>query len=97
MSNAEKKPFLAMATTTPSANSAAMASSVPRLDTAGIAALLGLSREYVTDQITKRVDFPKPFINVSRKTRYWRTSEVHAWMRGASGEQKRAGGAGNAR
>lgn len=86
-----------MATTTPSTNSAAMASSVPRLDTAGIAALLGLSREYVTDQITKRVDFPKPFINVSRKTRYWRTSEVHAWMRGASGEQKRAGGAGNAR
>ena len=97
MSNAEKNQFSAMATTTPSTNSAAMASSVPRLDTAGIAALLGLSREYVTDQITKRVDFPKPFINVSRKTRYWRTSEVHAWMRGASGEQKRAGGAGNAR
>ena len=97
MSNAEKNQFSAMATTTPSTNSAAMASSVPRLDTAGIAALLGLSREYVTDQITKRVDFPKPFINVSRKTRYWRTSEVHAWMRGASGEQKRVGGAGNAR
>ena len=97
MSSAEKNQFSAMATTTPSTNSAAMASSVPRLDTAGIAALLGLSREYVTDQITKRVDFPKPFINVSRKTRYWRTSEVHAWMRGASGEQKRAGGAGNAR
>ena len=97
MSNAEKKPFLAMATTTQSANSAAMASSVPRLDTAGIAALLGLTREYVTDHVTKRVDFPKPFINVSRKTRYWRTSEVHAWMRVASGEQKRVGGAGNAR
>ena len=82
MSNAEKKPFLAMATTTQSANSAAMASSVPRLDTAGIAELLGLTREYVTDCVTKRVDFPKPFINVSRKTRYWRTSEVMAWMRG---------------
>ena len=88
MSNAEKNQFSAMATTTPStnsvamANSAAMASSVPRLDTAGIAALLGLTREYVTDHVTKRVDFPKPFINVSRKTRYWRTSEVMAWMRG---------------
>ena len=78
-------------------NQNAMASSTPRLDTAGIAELLGLTREYVTDCVTKRVDFPKPFINVSRKTRYWRTSEVHAWMRGASGEQKRAGGAGNAR
>ena len=67
---------------TSSANSAAMASSVPRMDTAGIAALLGLTREYVTDHVTKRVDFPKPFINVSRKTRYWRTSEVMAWMQG---------------
>ena len=63
-------------------NQNAMASSTPRLDTAGIAALLGLTREYVTDHVTKRVDFPKPFINVSRKTRYWRTSEVMAWMRG---------------
>ena len=97
MSNAEKKPFLAMATTTPSANSAAMASSVPRLDTAGIAELLGLTREYVTDCVTKRVDFPKPFINVSRKTRYWRTTDVHAWMRGDSGGQSRKKGAGNAR
>lgn len=59
-----------------------MASSVPRLDTAGIAALLGLSREHVTDRLTKRVDFPKPYINVSRRTRYWRTSDVLAWMRG---------------
>ena len=33
MSNAEKNQFSAMATTTPSTNSAAMASSVPRLDT----------------------------------------------------------------
>ena len=82
---------------TSSANSAAMASSVPRLDTAGISALLGLSREYVTDRITKRVDFPKPFINVSRKTRYWRTTDVHAWMRGDGGGQNRTKGAGNAR
>ena len=59
-----------------------MTSSVPRLDTAGIAALLGLSREHVTDRLTKRVDFPKPYINVSRRTRYWRTSDVLAWMRG---------------
>ena len=63
-------------------NQNAMASSTPRLDTAGIAELLGLTREYVTDCVTKRVDFPKPFINVSRKTRYWRTSDVQAWMRG---------------
>lgn len=70
-------------TTTPATNThSTMASSVPRLNTAGIAALLGLSREHVTDRLTKRVDFPKPYINVSRRTRYWRTSDVLAWMRG---------------
>ena len=70
-------------TTTPATTThSTMASSVPRLDTAGIAALLGLSREHVTDRLTKRMDFPKPYINVSRRTRYWRTSDVLAWMRG---------------
>lgn len=58
-----------------------MTSSAPRMSTADIAALLGLSREHVTDRITKRLDFPKPFINVSRRTRYWRTSDVHAWLK----------------
>lgn len=67
------------ATATPDST---LASSVPRLDTAGIAQLLGLTREHVTDRLTKRVDFPKPYINVSRRTRYWRTSDVLAWMRG---------------
>ena len=57
-----------------------MASTVPRLDTAGIAAMLGVTRVHVTDRITKRPDFPKPFINVSRRLRYWRASEVKAWM-----------------
>ncbi|VUZ28965.1 Uncharacterised protein [uncultured Comamonas sp.] len=61
--------------------------SVPRLDTAGIAELLGLSREHVTDRIIKRVDFPRPFINVSRRTRYWRTSDVLAWCQ----KEKRGG------
>ncbi len=62
----------------------AMASSVPRLDTAGIAALLGVTREHATDRITKRPDFPKPYINVSRRLRFWRASDVHAWMRFSS-------------
>ena len=35
-------------------NQNAMASSTPRLDTAGIAALLGLTREYVTDCVSPR-------------------------------------------
>lgn len=52
----------------------------PRVDTAGIAKLLGCGRQHVTSRVTKRVDFPKPYINVSRRIRYWRTSDVQAWM-----------------
>ena len=59
-------------------------SSVPRLDTADIAAMLGVTREHVTDRITKRPDFPKPYINVSRRLRYWRQSEVMSWMQKGS-------------
>ena len=61
-----------------------MGSAIPRLDTAGIAELLGVTRVHVTDRITKRPDFPKPFINVSCRLRYWRTSDVLAWMQKGS-------------
>lgn len=54
--------------------------STPRVDTAGIAELLGCTRQHVTSRVTKRMDFPKPYINVSRRIRYWRTSDVKAWM-----------------
>ena len=53
-----------------------------RVDTAGIAALLGCTRAHVTDRLTKRPDFPKPFINVSQKMRYWRLADVQAFMQG---------------
>lgn len=64
---------------TPTAQSQTSISSAPRLDTAGIAALLGCTRQHVTSRLTKRVDFPKPFINVSRRIRYWRASDIKAW------------------
>lgn len=66
------------ATTT--AQSQTSISSTPRLDTAGIAALLGCTRQHVTSRLTKRVDFPKPFINVSRRIRYWKTVDIKEWM-----------------
>lgn len=49
------------------------------IDTADIAAILHVSREHVTDRVTKRTDFPKPKINVSRKLRRWDRAEVLAW------------------
>lgn len=67
-------------TTTANTKPATTVSSAPRLDTAGIAELLGCTRQHVTSRLTKRLDFPKPFINASRRIRYWRTSEVVAWM-----------------
>lgn len=53
-----------------------------RVDTAGIAALLGCTRAHVTDRLTKRPDFPKPFINVSQKMRYWRLAEIQKFIAG---------------
>lgn len=52
------------------------------IGTAEIAAMSGLSREHVTDRITKRADFPRPVINISRRTRFWRRADVLAWMQG---------------
>lgn len=40
------------------------------LGTAEIAAMLGYKQRYVTDNITKRPDFPAPRFNVSRRTRH---------------------------
>lgn len=51
-----------------------------RLDTGGIALLLGCPREYVTSQVARRPDFPAPHIEVSRRLRYWRKADVLTWM-----------------
>lgn len=51
----------------------------PLLDTAQIAGLLGMTREHVTDRITKRPDFPRPALNLSQRARRWREADVLAW------------------
>jgi predicted DNA-binding transcriptional regulator AlpA len=48
--------------------------------TKDIAEALGLTRQYVTDVLTKRPDFPKPFINKSQRLRRWRDSDFKAWL-----------------
>lgn len=53
-----------------------------RVDTAGIAALLGCTRAHATNRITKRPDFPTPIVNVSQKMRYWRLADVQAFIQG---------------
>lgn len=49
------------------------------IDTKDIAELLGLTRDYVTDRLTKQPGFPKPKINISQKTRRWCREEILQW------------------
>lgn len=48
--------------------------------TKDIADTLGVTREYVTDKLTKRPDFPKPFVNKSQRLRRWKESDFRAWL-----------------
>lgn len=53
-----------------------------RIDTEGIARILGCTRRHVTNTLTKRPDFPRPIINVSQKTRFWSLTDVQRWAQG---------------
>lgn len=58
-----------------------MTTALDPIDTAGIAALLGVCRRHVTERLSKRPDFPQPIINISQKTRRWSRSEVLSWAK----------------
>lgn len=45
----------------------------------GISQLLGVSIAHTRDRLTKRPDFPAPVVNVSRRIRSWRKSDVEKW------------------
>jgi hypothetical protein len=53
------------------------------LTTQGIADMLKLCREHVTNRLTKRPGFPAPKVNTSRKHRLWSAAEVMAWAAGS--------------
>ena len=57
-----------------------------KFDTADIAEYLGLKRPYVTDNIVKREDFPRPIINRGPRLRRWNADDVIRW---AAGDQSR--------
>jgi predicted DNA-binding transcriptional regulator AlpA len=52
------------------------------IGTQEIAALLGLSRTYVTNEVVKRKDFPAPATRISQKTTRWRYADVLKFKRG---------------
>lgn len=49
------------------------------MDTQEIAKLLGVSRPHVTGRLTKRPDFPRPVLDLSRRLRKWRRTDVLKW------------------
>lgn len=51
------------------------------IGTKEIASLFDLTREYVTDKVVRRADFPKPKLKLNRKTRKWSAEEVEAWRK----------------
>lgn len=44
-----------------------------------VASLLGVCRKHFVDRISKRHDFPKPCIQVSKMTRFWSKEDVLRW------------------
>lgn len=49
------------------------------IGTGEIAAMWGLNREYVTNCLSKRPDFPQPALRLSRKTVRWRRDDLEAF------------------
>lgn len=52
------------------------------LGTKEIAEWWGMSRRYLTNELTKRSDFPKPSTNISQKTRRWLVRDLLKFKRG---------------
>jgi predicted DNA-binding transcriptional regulator AlpA len=50
------------------------------LDTQQIADLIGVSRQHVTNRLSKRPDFPAPRVNLSQRTRRWSEADIRAWL-----------------
>lgn len=50
------------------------------ITTADMAEALGVTREYCTDRLVKRPDFPAPALVLSRKTVRWLREDFDAWM-----------------
>lgn len=51
------------------------------IDRKGIAQLTGYTLKYVTDNVTKRPDFPKPAQALSQRNVRWALADIHAWIR----------------
>ncbi|MES2958505.1 MAG: AlpA family phage regulatory protein [Pseudomonadota bacterium] len=54
--------------------------SLDLIDRKFIADATGLAQAYVTDRLTKRPDFPKPVLRLSRKVVKWARADFDKWF-----------------
>lgn len=66
-----------------------MTTTIKLIDSAEIAAMLGVSRDHAVARITKLPDFPEPAVNLSQKLRRWNLAEVQRWMLKARQQRRR--------
>lgn len=50
------------------------------IDTTGIAAALGMRREYVRDRLVKRPDFPRPALATTQRQQRWSRESLEKWL-----------------
>jgi predicted DNA-binding transcriptional regulator AlpA len=58
------------------------------IDSLAASKIIGCSRAYFTDVISKKMDFPAPVVNISSRLRRWLESEVRAYSRGERFERR---------
>lgn len=51
------------------------------VSTRDIALMMRLSQEYVTDEVVKRAEFPKPVVNRSQRVRFWDRDQVVNYLK----------------
>ena len=61
------------------------------IDTADIAAALGVQRAYAADRVVKRPDFPRPVLRLSQKTVRWARADFERWLQAQRARAARGG------
>ncbi len=63
--------------------------SLDLVDAGQIAQILRCSRQHVVDRVTKLAGFPRPAVNLSRKTRSWDRDDVMSFLRAPTAKSGR--------
>lgn len=56
-----------------------MSEQIERWNVERIATYLGLTPKHTREAVTTKPSFPKPVVNMSRRTRFWSADDVRQW------------------